>query len=77
MGKEMKVVAVESVNCGTLIQVDFVNESGKTDRMFIETRDVLRELNNEIYRQFEHQMIQMGAKKEPEDAPTHGLLSNA
>lgn len=74
MGEEVKVLDVQSENCGTLIQVDF-EVGGKKDRMFIDIKDIFRALNNYLYLAEDKRMIEMGAELiDPENYKNPNLL---
>ena len=73
MGENFEIRAVEAVDCGALIQVDFRGET-TGGRMFIPIRDVLKALNNRIMTDYEEGMKEMGFEKEDPNAPVSGLI---
>lgn len=74
MGEHFEIKAVEAVDCGALIQVDFRGDT-TGGRMFIPIRDVLKALNNRIMTDYEEGMIAMGFEKEDPKAPVSGLIT--
>lgn len=73
MGEDFKIKAVEIVNCGTSLQVDFRGET-TGGRMFIPMRDVYKALNNEAQYAFEEMCLDMGMEKIDPSAPPEGLI---
>jgi len=73
MGEHFEIKAIEAIDCGALIQVDFRGET-TGGRMFIPIRDVLKALNNRIMTDYEEGMKEMGMEKIDPDAPVSGLI---
>lgn len=73
MGENFEIKAIEAIDCGALIQVDFRGET-TGGRMFIPIRDVLKALNNRIMTDYEEGMKAMGMEKEDPNAPVFGLI---
>lgn len=61
MGEEIKIVDVQAENYGTLIQVDIKSSKG-SDRLFIETRQIFKALNNYLYLVYDKRLLEMGAE---------------
>lgn len=74
MGEETKVLDVQAENNGTLIQIDVENSRG-TDRIFVETFQILKALNNYLYTRNEQEIIKSGAEKLDSSSPVYGLLN--
>lgn len=68
MGPEIKIQAVEAVNGGTAIQIDC--DKG---RLFVNTKDILVALNNEIYAAEDRLLLSQGFEKIDPEAknPNH------
>jgi len=74
MGENFEIKAVESVNEGTLIQIDFKGET-TGGRMFLPIRDVFKALNNYLQTAHEHALVHTyGFTKEDPDAPVANLI---
>lgn len=73
MGEHFEIKAVEAIDCGALIQVDFRGET-TGGRMFIPIRDIFKALNNRIMTDYEEGLVEMGFKKDDTNAPVHGLI---
>lgn len=74
MGEEIKILDVRAENGGTLIQVDIASSKGK-DRLFINTKDIFKALNNYIYETFDKEMIKGGAELvDPENYKNPNLI---
>jgi hypothetical protein len=74
MGEEVKIIAVQAENDGTLIQVDFY-VNGRGDRMFLPIRDVFKALNNYAYLKLDKTMLDMGFELEdPENYKNPNLI---
>lgn len=74
MGENFEIKAVEVVNAGTSLQVDF---SGETSggRMFIPMRGIYKALNNEAQYAFERMCLDMGMEKIDPNSPPEGLIN--
>lgn len=73
MGEHFDIKAVEAIDCGALIQVDFRGET-TGGRMFIPIRDIFKALNNRIQTDYEEGMVAMGFEKIDPDAPVQNLI---
>lgn len=74
MGEEVEIVKVIAENGGTVIQVD-IKTSTYSDRLFINTRDIFKALNNLIYLQHDKELLKMGFELEdPENYKNANLI---
>ncbi len=75
MGEDIKVESVVAENGGTLIQVD-ISSNSINGRLFINTRDIFKALNNYLYEANDKEMLKIGFElKDPKNYKNPNLIN--